>query len=215
MIIKVVKLAFEKAKKETSNRSKTGLATHISKRIEKDYPDRVISYRTFTRYYEKYIEEKMGVIDEPQPDIIEYLCQYLGYEGYEDFVRKNKIKLIIKLLLGFGVISLIMVIIVFSFNTQQKDCMTWSKYNYILVVCPQSHNPKIIPLDTVLLNEFEKIEVDTNSIFFDNNGKAKVWYDKTEGKIEFFNSKGIHPTNGNKLKPITQTIVRKYVFGED
>ncbi|MEW7292189.1 hypothetical protein [Aquimarina sp. 2304DJ70-9] len=111
-------------------------------------------------------------------------------------------------------ISAIIVIALFALKMLQKDCMKWNGEYYELAFCSKSFDKKIIPIDEKLLNEFKKIKVDTNYTFFDDDGKAKVWYAKREGKIEFFNSQGTHPTNGNKLKPITQTIVRKYIFGE-
>ena len=222
MILKVVRLAFEKAKKETPNKSKNGLSTHISNRIQEDHPERVISYKTLTRYYEKYIDGKTGVIDEPQPEIIEFLCEYLGYSGYADFVKKTRTKQIFRLLIGLAVIFSITLIFLFnnnwsikSLNNERMNCITWSEDHYVLIVCPKNHDPSIIPFDEKLLTEFKKIEVDTNYHFFDDNSKARVWYDKTGGNIEFFNMSGNHPTNGKKLKPITQTIIRKYVFGEE
>ncbi|MEB3346365.1 hypothetical protein U6A24_12885 [Aquimarina gracilis] len=103
----------------------------------------------------------------------------------------------------------------FSINWQQKDCMTWKKDHYELASCPKSNNPNIIPIDEKLLKEFRKIEVDTNFTFFNNNGEVLVWYYKADGTIEFFNSGGRHPINNKVLRPVTQTIVRKYVFGEE
>ncbi len=100
-------------------------------------------------------------------------------------------------------------------NENIMVCMTWKEDHYELASCPNKHNPSIIPIDEKLLNEFKKITVDTSYAFFDDNGIAKVWYDKTGGKIEFFNMSENHPTNGKKLKPITEPIIRKYVFGEE
>ncbi len=234
MIDQIVKLVFEKAKKETPNTSKTGLATHISKKIEEDHPDRIISYKTLTRYYDKYLRNQDGVIDEPQPEIIEYLCQYLGYEGYEDFRKKyNTIKpesagaskgstFLMRTIIFTIVFIVIIGLVYFGIDWQQvdvekrgKNCMTWIGDHYELVSCPKSNNPNIIPIDEKLLKEFRKIKVDTSFTFFNDDGNVLVWYYKSGGEIEFFNSKGIHPTENKLLKPVTQTIVRKYVFGEE
>ncbi|MBQ0736477.1 hypothetical protein [Aquimarina celericrescens] len=234
MIDQIVKLVFEKAKKETPNTSKTGLATHISKKIEEDHPDRIISYKTLTRYYDKYLRNKDGVIDEPQPEIIEYLCQYLGYEGYEDFREKyNRVQpesggeskgptLPIKTIILTIALIIVIGLIYFGIDWQQgniekseKNCMTWTGDHYELAICPKNHDPKIIPIDRKLLKEFRKIEVDTNYVFFDDEGNALVWYYKSGSEIDYFNMSGIHPTNQKKLKRVSQTIIRKYVFGEE
>lgn len=126
--------------------------------------------------------------------------------------RKNKKW---KIVITISIIFPLFAIIYFGLNSRQKGCMIWKQDQYELANCPKNYNPKIIPIDEELLKEFKKIEVDTNFVFFDDNGNAKVWYDKTGGRIEFFTSEGRHPTNNKVLKPITQAIVRKYVFGEE
>jgi len=91
MVEELVKVVFEKSKEETPSTSKTGLARHISDKIDEKYSGKkLISYKTLTRYYDKYIEGKEGVIEEPQSEIIERLCQYLGYTNYHDFVNQQK-----------------------------------------------------------------------------------------------------------------------------
>lgn len=90
MIKQIVRLAFEQATEETPNVSKTGLSKHISSKIEENDARKIFSYKTFTRYYDKYIEGKEGVINHPQPEIIEELCKYLGYENYQDCVSELK-----------------------------------------------------------------------------------------------------------------------------
>jgi len=92
MIVELIKLTFEQAKNETPNTTKTGLSKHISKKLEENDNSKIFSYKTFTRYYDKYIGGKEGVIDQPQTEIVEELCKYIGYESYEDFVSKNKPK---------------------------------------------------------------------------------------------------------------------------
>jgi len=90
MITELMKLIFEQAKNETPNNTKTGLSKHISKKIEENDKSKIFSYKTFTRYYDKYIMGKEGVIGQPQTEIIEELCRYIGYDNYQDFVSKNK-----------------------------------------------------------------------------------------------------------------------------
>ena len=90
MVKQLVKLVFEQAKNETPNVSKTGLSKHISKKIEENDNTKIFSYKTFTRYYDKYINDKEGVIDQPQVEIVEELCKYLGFKNYQEFVIQQK-----------------------------------------------------------------------------------------------------------------------------
>lgn len=120
-----------------------------------------------------------------------------------------------KIVITISFISLIAIVTYLGIDRQLKKCMTWTGVEYEKVYCSKSYDPKIIPIDSKRLKEFKKIKVDTNYTFFDDNAKAIVWYDKTGGNVEYFNSEGIHPTNNKTLKPVTQEIVRKYVFGEE
>ena len=90
MINEIVRLAFQQAAEETPNVTKTGLSKHISRKIEDNDSRKIFSYKTFTRYYDKYVLGKDGVIDHPQAEIIEELCKYLGYENYQAFVTLHK-----------------------------------------------------------------------------------------------------------------------------
>lgn len=90
MVKQLVKLVFEQAKNETPNVSKTGLSKHISKKIEENDSTKIFSYKTFTRYYDKYIKDKEGVIEQPQVEIVEELCKYLGFKNYQEFVIQQK-----------------------------------------------------------------------------------------------------------------------------
>ena len=120
-----------------------------------------------------------------------------------------------KIVITISFISSITAITYLGIDWKLKNCMTWTGIEYEKVYCSKSFDPKIIPIDKALLKEFKKIEVDTNYTFFDDDAEAIVWYNKTGGKVEFFTKPGRHPTNNKTLKPVTQEIVRKYVFGEE
>jgi len=90
--------------------------------------------------------------------------------------------------------------------------MQWSKDHYEKIDCGQTKHPNIV-LNNDLLENSRKVKLDTTMTFF-KNGEALFWYDKTKGVIEFFNSPGIHPKHKTQLSPITQTIVRKYIYKE-
>ena len=42
------------------------------------------------------------------------------------------------------------------------------------------------------------------------NALGKVWYDKTNKKVEFFTHHGVHPENGKTLKAVTKHILKTY-----
>ncbi len=96
---------------------------------------------------------------------------------------------------------------------EKTNCMIWNQDHYEKVVCGKTDETEIA-VNVGLIENFKKIELDTTMVFF-KEGKALFWYDKTGGKIEFFTKGGKHPTNGKVLRPATQKIIRKYVFGEE
>ncbi len=159
----------------------------------------------FVDYQPKSLIKKEGDISDVEEDIEDGVTS-INIKG-----NRGTLKQIIITISFIAIASLIY----FIPNWEQKDCMTWKEDHYELASCQKSHDPKIIPIDEKLLKEFRKIKVDTSFTFFNDDGNALVWYYKSGGEIEFFNSKGTHPTENKLLKPVTQTIVRKYVFGEE
>lgn len=56
-----------------------------------------------------------------------------------------------------------------------------------------------------------KIEVDDNTVFFNPvDGTPHIYYYIMGSKVDFFNSKGIHPQYGEELKPVTKDFVKNY-----
>lgn len=94
----------------------------------------------------------------------------------------------------------------------KQQCMQWSNDHYEKVDCDLEVNgfaySTIEPFDEFKY-ELKKINVcDTTSCF--KNGKAIIWYAKTDNGADFFNTHGIHPENGKALRPITEYIKGKY-----
>lgn len=87
--------------------------------------------------------------------------------------------------------------------------MYWDTDHYEAVFCNEKTNGNpIVALNEELILLFRKINSpDTLTI---ENAIGKVWYDKTNKKIEFFTHYGIHPVNGKTLKPISKYILEKY-----
>ncbi|WP_149274943.1 hypothetical protein [Pareuzebyella sediminis] len=77
IIGRIVREAFEKAKKEHASHTRFALATHISDRIG-------LSSKTLERVYDSYVSGKKKY-GRPQAESIEYLCRYLGYANYQDY----------------------------------------------------------------------------------------------------------------------------------
>ncbi len=104
-------------------------------------------------------------------------------------------------------------IIYFIPDWEQNDCMIWSNDHYEKIACDKTSNPNLFYNQNIVEN-FKRVELDTTTEVFFKDGKALYWYDKEDGKIEFFTKGGKHPVNNKVLKPVTQTIIRKYVYGE-
>lgn len=116
-----------------------------------------------------------------------------------------------KIIITISFVSLISVISYFGLDWQKKDCMVWVGDRYKTAVCYEKSNLKYYPRNDTLIEEFRKIKIDNNTVFFEN-GKEKVWYKKVKGHIECFNRKDVHPIYRDSLKPITETIVRNYIL---
>ncbi|WP_427874824.1 hypothetical protein [Flavobacterium sp. MMS24-S5] len=60
--------------------------------------------------------------------------------------------------------------------------------------------------------DLKKIEVCDTTEFFDDSGRAKVWYIKIGNSVECYNQHAPYPENTQRfLKPITQHIINKYL----
>lgn len=94
-----------------------------------------------------------------------------------------------------------------------KQCMQWSGDHYEIVTCTLKTNGfnsnPVELLDESLVN-LKKIDISDNTICFDKNGTATIWYGKTADGIDFFNGHGRHPESNDALKPVTSYILKKY-----
>ena len=124
------------------------------------------------------------------------MCNYLGYNTYEDFVFKNnynsnKNKLSIffkknKVTLIISSIAIVFIILYTSIN--QQKWMVW---------------------------DGKKITPDCSTEFFDSHGNPKIWYGKNNKKeLEYFTDLGLHPETGKTLDPITTYMIKKHICKE-
>lgn len=91
---------------------------------------------------------------------------------------------------------------------RQKECMYWHEDHYEAVFCDE-----IIDENLVIALNREKMlmkKINSPDTLTVENALGKVWYDKSNKKIEFFTHYGIHPENGKTLKPITAYILETY-----
>lgn len=222
----IVIAAFKKAKNEYVNTKKYRLSEYISDQVEEMSNIRVTS-RTFVSYYEKYIEKK-EIKTIPRHENIEYLCQFLGYDSFENYVnekqhqdtatpiQENPIKKPEKekrIVTTLWIIA-ILVIGVFGYNKLElnntpSECMIWVNDHYEAVDCSGKRGE--VKLDQETLEKMHQlIGLCKGSTFFLPNDEPVVWYDKHHNKLTFFTKEGIHPTNGRTLKPVTPYIINKY-----
>lgn len=96
-------------------------------------------------------------------------------------------------------------------EVRNRECMYWSNDHYESVFCDDPvKKDNSIALNEDLTVLFMKItKPDTLTV---ENALGKVWYDKSNKKVEFFTHHGTHPVNGKTLKPVTKYIIEKYVY---
>lgn len=236
MSVKILMLAFEKAKEEIGSTTKTHLSQHLSDVLLEDYKYQ-ISERTLRDYYTNY-KNDVSPKEDLKPKLISCLCQYLGYKDYADFIRNNPEKTTYepeengirpgkngkrRTILIFAGITLIVLVWsslffkdLVSFNDNLQTCMTWAGSSYIKISCniaPYSdYGTQIEPMDKVRFENLKKVKVTQAYPFFSEDGKPLVWYAKNKnGEIEYFTAPGLHPVSGETLKKITPYIIQKYV----
>lgn len=93
---------------------------------------------------------------------------------------------------------------------KKMDCMYWNDVEYIPVFCDET----LTDFNVIQRNEdFLKLKKITRpDTLTTENALWKVWYDKSNNKVEFFTHHGIHPENGKTLRNVTQHILEKYAY---
>lgn len=90
------------------------------------------------------------------------------------------------------------------------QCMFWNYDHFQKSFCGDFKGGKqLIAFDenTMLIKKITRPDTLTPE-----NAMGKVWYDKTNGRVEFFTHYGIHPENGKTLKKVTTRILEKYAL---
>ncbi|KMQ70160.1 hypothetical protein SDC9_191759 [bioreactor metagenome] len=88
--------------------------------------------------------------------------------------------------------------------------MYWQNDYYETAFCDEQTNGKqLVAANEDMVRLFRKINApDTLTV---NNAIGRVWYDKSDKKVEFFTHYGLSPRTGKTLKPVTKYIIEKYV----
>ncbi|WP_299211295.1 hypothetical protein [uncultured Dokdonia sp.] len=205
----LIQLVFEKAAKDSKETQAYGLSQYLSEKLKEP-----IAERTLTRYYDGYVLDKKSERKKPTKANLDILSCYVGYTDYKDFLSKKnvitkvdsfKTKIVASVVLN---ILLIGVLSFFTITYYKKNCMIWVGDHYEKIRCSGIENEE--RLDPIRLKKLRKIMVCRDTVFF-KNGKARIWYDKTNNVRTYFSHYGINPENGESLHEITQPIIDNHV----
>ena len=232
---------FSKAEKQSGKNTKHGLSNHLEKTFTDDlkFP---VSKITFVRYFEKYMDGSESITNNPNTELLNTISEYLDYKSYEDYVTKNDLKIDDATLLedtkdthylenGFTknnnalhfikihkwtlIIGMLLSIGFFSFyNINKQQWMVWDGDHYIETAfeTEQFNLGQLKLYNKDRITNFYKIEVNCDTPFFNQDGKATIWYGKNSRKeLEYFTSYGLHPETGKTLDPITTYMIKKHI----
>ncbi|QHI37088.1 hypothetical protein IMCC3317_24660 [Kordia antarctica] len=226
--------AFKKAERQSGSTTKNGLATHLEQVFDESLDFRVNKI-TFSRYFEQFVENKEGSETNPKTDLLNKISEYIGYDCYEDFVKKNEIhkpsdlsigiskeSSTISILLKFKyyfIVAFILITTYTIFELTEQRWMIWSETEFIEVDFDlEKYDLNQLKIyDEKKIKDFKKIiAVCDSTEFYKPDGSANIWYQKNHNKEhEYFTATGIHPETGKTLRPITKLIVKKYICSKD
>jgi hypothetical protein len=234
---KLIELVFKKVEEEIGSSKKTQRAQYLSDLLLENY-NYAISERRLRDYFTNYIEKEKKSYEALKPQLIEPLCNYLGYDNYAGFVSDNpsEIKLITeklgegktlaeekkriengflnkyknKIVLASSVVA-ITSLTYFGFIKEKQNCMVWTNNQFERTVCSGVALER--PIDELTLKEFRRI-THIDSLLERKTNNRELWYDKSNGKVEFFTYYGYHPENKKALKNVTDYIFKTYVLNK-
>lgn len=187
-----------------------------------------------------YNQAKEGAeITIKQPKVVDALAQYLEYKDFRDFENQNSPiaeeyktplpspKFISKnrnfkspnrnstFFLITILISFLLAGVFFGYHYFTKDrWMEWQGTQYIETSfeAEKLKNGVLKAYKDDQIESFEKLAPNCETIFFNDDGSARIWYVKNkDGSIEYFSSYGLHPKTGKALKPISRYMINKYL----
>ena len=233
---KLILEAFVKAEKEEIKETGLSVSNHkLSVRISDTLLNNFkcsFGDKSLRILYNEAKKNKDNKVVIKQQIVINSLCKYLGYEDYIDFVENNldvkknnslhykklqptdRVLKVIKSNKIAVVLSIILLAILVGFSFNKQRWMVWDNNKYVEVKFDtEKYNIgqlKIYKAERIKF--FKKIEPNCSVKYFEENGKAKIWYGKNlNGKLEIFTSLGLHPLTGKTLKPISHYMIDKYI----
>ncbi|RMB59153.1 hypothetical protein EAX61_08825 [Dokdonia sinensis] len=231
----IILSAFAKAKTEEFKKTRIEPSVNkASKCIEAyiaDYSTIPFSARSLRNAHNDALD-KTKTVKILQPDVLNALCMYLGFETYADYIREreahspeekvqqedNESKQSVKHYKWIALLALVMLVgsSIYFFSNKQR-WMIWQENQYVEV-----------PFDRIMLKEgrlklykeerldnFRKVVLTCDTTFFTKAGNPRFWYGKNNDKeLEFFTDLAQHPETGKSLKPITIYMIKKYLCAE-
>ncbi|OUR90936.1 hypothetical protein A9Q87_13460 [Flavobacteriales bacterium 34_180_T64] len=220
--------SFEEIKRKTNEDTGITPSNFATAKLLSDYiyENHKLSFgeRSLSMYYKDAIENKVTLIKQPQ--VVDAMCNLLGYDNFSDFkkihvkglsekrtktkplsfLKKHKIVVLICLI---AIVTLSV-----TFLTNQQRWMEWQTDHYVEVEFDSKKisngSLKIYKEDRILF--FKKIQIDCNTEFFKIDGSENLWYGKnSKGELEYFTSLGLHPDTGKTLKKITVYMIKKHI----
>ncbi|XLS30115.1 hypothetical protein ACJD0Z_04640 [Flavobacteriaceae bacterium M23B6Z8] len=230
--------AFKKAEEELKKRgkkepSKTAISDELSA-IMSETGNTHLTSKSLRSYYDTALVKRENEdIKIPRTDVVQRLCEILGFENYEAYTRHLGIVKTepSKMINGeevspdpprgkkpFYIILLIFAVVgsaaIFYISPNKPRWMIWQNDHYTEAsfdpVLLKEGKLKLYKEDKILY--FRKVKGDCQTDYFDAKLNAKIWYGKNEeGKLELFTDVGLHPETGVTLKPITLYMIEKYL----
>lgn len=231
--------AYEKVERELFKRqaiqpSLKACGDELSLMISETFP---YSEKSFRNLYNK--AKDGGGITIKQPKVVDALAQYLEYKDFRDFenqnfpieeeckpplpspdfISKNRNFKRPNLNSKFYLITIFMSFLLaggffgYHYFTKQR-WMEWQGTQYIEASfeAEKLKNGVLKAYKDERIESFEQLAPNCETIFFNDDGSARIWYVKNkDGSIEYFSSYGLHPKTGRALKPISQYMINKYL----
>jgi len=225
MIKYLLEELFKKIENENDcdKKSKNGISIYFVEKILEEQLGKssYISPKTIKGYYDKYVLEKENNSGEPSFELKNLMSHYLGFKDYVDFENSKKeatntnpswnIKKTKKGLIITGMLVALSYILYPYIKKEQ--CLEWEKDHYIEIDCNGAVKDPL--LNDINIKKLKQIVVSDTTTFF-IKGQPIIWYGKSKkGTIEYFNSRGIHPTTQKELRPITEYIINKYIYTDE
>ncbi|QWX84874.1 hypothetical protein H0I23_04315 [Cellulophaga sp. HaHaR_3_176] len=239
---KLIAIVFKKVEADIGSSVPTRMAQHLSVELLEEY-NYQISERTLRNYYNNFLKNDNSLNEALKPELIKYLCKYLGYNNYagfvsahpseheevkvfEDLITKEKnLKLSsLKKNTFFGlfekggnrIVTYISVIIISALTY-----FGFVKEEQNCMVWQEDHYVKSTctgvllekPYQELIFKKFKKIK-DLNAVKNRREQHKELWYVKTNGVVEFFTYHGNHPINNKGLKEVTDYMFKTYVLDE-